>query len=92
MIHTFWAARSKQAYRNHHGGPPVDRPIQFAYEFDVGSYLTRSNGFQPGFAEARLFPTAAKAKQNVRSSSSVIKVDDFDAWFEIVPVEVKEPA
>lgn len=78
---TFYCVRAKQAY---------GEPGQWGH-FPKGAYMTKQE-MRSGFATARLFPTSGKASQNAKVNSYVPTLEPFDEWFEIVPVEVAEPA
>ncbi len=79
---TFYCVRAKKDY---------GAPGQWGH-FPKGAYMTKKE-MRAGFATARLFPTRGKASQNAKVNSYMPEVaDQFDEWFEIVPVEVQEPA
>ena len=87
---TFYVVRTKKHYCSH-GDPsgPID-VINRSFDFDKGWYLTLTK-FAPSFATARIFPTVGKAKANIRQNSWIPGFPDWTDWFEILPVEVKEP-
>lgn len=79
---TFYVIRAIKDFEGY-GGPDC------SWSFKKGWYAARE--FVKPFEHVKIFTTEGKAKTYLRNSSTLGKFIDRNEYFEIVPLEIKEP-
>lgn len=81
---TFYVVRAKKDFRMWSYGQDS------SFDILAGHYLSLTN-MTPDWSEARFFPTVGKARTNLKVNRDILRVEDIDEYFDIIPVEIAEP-